>query len=146
HVLTDRFAIGKRGVDLARAGGFDKIAWDGASNEVPSKPLVRQITHEELVDLVHYAHENGLEAYVSAGMLGERMRDAALARVAGAARAERLDGVDLLDNPTLARGRRCLALLSLARGGREERAAELGDALDRRDAVTVRELLAEGRG
>lgn len=225
--LRDRFEIAKKGVELARAGGFDKIAWDGASNEVPSKPLVEQITHAELVDLVHFAHENGLETYVSAGMLAEHMKNAVHAGVDGvgigtsmhyvdpqtklmgalkpdaiaaalrvrdqaaaqplgraaamlarldqmsfegsllpdedAARAalhralraqderasldvmkdlvrvERLEPVSLLDNPTLARGRRRLALLRTQRGAD---ASMLHEALERRDAVTVRELIA----
>jgi hypothetical protein len=228
RTVSERFEIGMAGVALAREGGFEKIAWDGASNEVPSRPIVQQISHEELVDLVHAAHENGLETYVSAGMLAEHMKDAAFAGVdgvgigtsmhhvdpetklmgalkpdairaalrvrdeaeahpqgraaralarldqmhfegslgdgeeetraklhravrskdealaracaAGIARAERLDDVDLLDNPTLARGRRRLALLRLDRGAPAQ-ASELGEALDRHDAVTVRELL-----
>jgi hypothetical protein len=233
-LVTDRYEIGKRGVDLARAGGFDKVTWDGASNEVPSVPLVRQLSSEQLVDLVHYAHENGLETYISAGMLAEHMRDAVLAGVDGVgigtsmhyvdaktklmgalkpeaiqaalavrdeaaghplgraaellarldqmafegsllpaedeargrlyqavrardeagaaacvpafARVQRLEPVPLLDSPTLARGRRRLALLRLDREQAGARADELGEAIDRRDAVTVRELLATPPG
>ena len=83
RTVRDRFEIGMAGVALAREGGFEKIAWDGASNEVPSRPIVQQITHEQLVDLVHAAHENGLETYVSAGMLAEHMKDAVFAGVDG---------------------------------------------------------------
>jgi hypothetical protein len=83
RVLRDRYEVGRAGVDLARAGGFEKIAWDGASNEVPSRPIVAQLSHEQLVDLVHYAHENGLETYISAGMVADHMRDAVLAGVDG---------------------------------------------------------------
>ena len=82
-VLRDRYDIGHAGVQLARAGGFDKIAWDGASNDVPSRPLVEQLSHAQLVDLVHFAHENGLETYISAGMVAQHMRDAVLAGVDG---------------------------------------------------------------
>ena len=82
-VLRGRYDIGHAGVQLARAGGFDKIAWDGASSEVPSRPLALQLTHAELVDLVHLAHENGLETYISAGMVAEHMRNAVLAGVDG---------------------------------------------------------------
>ena len=81
--LRDRYDIGHAGVQLARAGGFDKIAWDGASNEVPSKPITEQLTATQLVDLVHFAHSNGLETYISAGMVAEHMRDAVLAGVDG---------------------------------------------------------------
>jgi hypothetical protein len=227
--LTGRFEIGLKGVELARAGGFEKVTWDGASNEVPSRPIVEQLTHAELVDLVHYAHENGLETYISAGMIAKHMenavysgvdgvgigtsmhyvdastklmgalkpdairaalaiRDQAAARPLGQAAAllARLDQMhfegslleseestrkelhhalrekreteaaacaaklarvlalepfDLLDNPTLARGRRRLALLRLERGARDDRASILGEAIERSDAVTVRELL-----
>lgn len=225
----ERFAIGKRGVELAIAGGFDKIAWDGASNEVPSRPIVEQLSHAELVDLVHYAHENGLETYVSAGMVAEHMKNAVLAGVDGVGigtsmhwvdaktklmgalkpdairhalrvrdeaaatplgraakalaradqmrfegslleseedarralhaavregdapsataamaklgRVEAIGSMELLENPTLARGQRRLERLRLARNG--ERAEELREAIALRDAVTVRELLAQ---
>src|SRR6202041_1802225 len=83
RTVTERYEVGRLGIELARAGGFEKIAWDGASNEVPSRPLVEQLTHAHLVDLVHHAHENGLETYVSAGMLAEHMRNAVLAGVDG---------------------------------------------------------------
>jgi hypothetical protein len=225
--VKGRFEIGKAGVRLARAGGFDKIAWDGASNEVPSKPIVEQLTHAELVDLVHLAHENGLETYISAGMLAAHMKNAVFAGVDGVGigtsmhhvdpktklmgalkpdaiavalrvrdeaasqplgraasmlarldqmafegsllpeedpargalhsavrdqnekaalaamkdldRIEHLEPVSLLDNPTLARGRRRLAALRIHRGTAD--ASMLHEALERRDAVTVRELL-----
>ena len=227
RTVSDRFEVGRLGVELARAGGFEKIAWDGASSEVPSRPIVEQLTHEQLVDLVHLAHEAGLETYISAGMVAEHMRNAVLAGVDGVgigtsmhhvdpatklmgalrpdairaalrvrdeaaaeplgqaarmlarldqmhfegsllpgeeemraalhqavraraegaarqqlgklARVERLENLDLLDNPTLARGRRRLAVLRLSR---DDHASELGEALDRRDAVAVRELIS----
>jgi hypothetical protein len=226
--LTGRFEIGKAAVHVARAGGFDKIAWDGASNEIPSKPIVEQLTHAELVDLVHLAHENGLETYVSAGMVAQHMKNAVFAGIDGVGigtsmhhvdaktklmgalkpeaiaaalkvrddaaaqplgraaamlsrldqmcfegsllpqeggmraalhhavreqneksalaamkdldRVERLEPVSLLDNPTLARGRRLLAALRIQRG---EGASMLHEALERRDAVTVRELMSQ---
>jgi hypothetical protein len=227
--LKSRFEIGKAGVRLARAGGFDKIAWDGASNEVPSRPIVEQLTHAELVDLVHLAHENGLETYISAGMLAAHMKNAVFAGVDGVGigtsmhyvdpktklmgalkpeaiavalkvrndaaahplgrasamlarldqmafegsllseeeparaalhsavresdekaareamkdldRVEKLEPVSLLDNPTLARGRRRLAALRIHRGTAD--ASMLHEALERRDAVTVREILSD---
>ena len=55
-------------------------------------------------------------------------------------RAERIEPLSLLDNPTLARGRRRLALLRTQRDGADT--SMLHDALERRDAVTVRELIA----
>jgi hypothetical protein len=231
-VLRDRFEIGAKGVLLARAGGFEKVTWDGASNEVPSKPIVEQISHAELVDLTHLAHENGLETYISAGMLAEHMQNAVFAGIDGVGigtsmhyvdkqtklmgalkpeaitaalrvrdeaaahplgraakalarldqmhfegsllpaeeserprlheavrekneaqasaslgkltRTESLDTVTLLRNPTLARGRRRLARLRLD-DARPRGVSELGEAIDRKDAIAVRELLATPR-
>jgi hypothetical protein len=62
------YAIARLGIELARAGGFDRIAWDGSWNDVPSHPIVEQFTHADLLDLVHRAHEQGLQVYVSAGL------------------------------------------------------------------------------
>jgi hypothetical protein len=83
RVVRDRYEVGRVGIELARAGGFDKVAWDGASSEVPSRPIVDQLGPEQLVDLVHEAHSNGLETYVSAGMVAEHMRNAVFAGVDG---------------------------------------------------------------
>jgi hypothetical protein len=229
-VIRGRFEIGKKGIELARAGGFEKVTWDGASSEVPSKPLVEQITHEELTDLVHFAHENGLETYISAGMVAEHMRNAVFAGIDGVGigtsmhyvdpktklmgalkpeairaalavrdeaaahplgraakalarvdqmhfegsllpaeeserarlheavrskdeakarasldqlkRTESLEHIGLLSNPTLARGRRRLARLKLEDARAGAGTSELGEALARKDAIAVRELLA----
>jgi hypothetical protein len=229
-VIRGRFEIGKKGIELARAGGFEKVTWDGASSEVPSKPLVEQVTHEELTDLVHLAHENGLETYISAGMVAEHMRNAVFAGIDGVGigtsmhyvdpktrlmgalkpdairaaltvrdeaaahplgraakalarldqmhfegsllpaeeserarlheavrskdeskargaldklgRAESLESVGLLSSPTLARGRRRLARLKLEDTRTGGGTSELDEALARKDAIAVRELLA----
>lgn len=74
--ITDPFLIAKLGIDIAVAGGFDKVTWDGASNEVPSRPIIGQLNHAQLLELVHYAHERGLNTYVSAGLKAEHMREA----------------------------------------------------------------------
>jgi uncharacterized protein (UPF0264 family) len=81
--VTDRFELGLLGIELARRGGFDKVTWDGASNKVPSEPIVDQLTHAQLVELVHRAHEVGLETYISAGLLPHHMRVATHAGVGG---------------------------------------------------------------
>lgn len=66
--VIGRYAIARLGIELAVAGGFDRVAWDGSSNDVPSQPIVEQFTHANLLDLVHCAHERGLQVYVSAGL------------------------------------------------------------------------------
>jgi hypothetical protein len=81
--LTDRMEIARLGVRLARSGGFDKVAWDGSSNEVPSIPIMEQLPLGQWVELAHLAHEAGLECYVSAGCVARHMRDATFAAIDG---------------------------------------------------------------
>ncbi|MBA4026836.1 MAG: hypothetical protein C0473_01200 [Cyanobacteria bacterium DS3.002] len=80
---TSRFDIALLGITVAQLGGFNKVAWDGAENKVPSTPVTDQLTHEEMVDLVHKAHESGLETYVSAGMYPVDIKKAVYAGVDG---------------------------------------------------------------
>ncbi len=72
--VTDRIEIARLGIDLAIAGRFEKVAWDGSSNQEPSIPIVEQMPYEQLLELVHIAHERGLETYVSAGLQPTHMR------------------------------------------------------------------------
>jgi hypothetical protein len=58
---------------VAVDGGFDRVTWDGASNQIPSKPIIDQLSHEQFVTLVHTAHENGLQTYFSAGLEAEHV-------------------------------------------------------------------------
>jgi hypothetical protein len=81
--LNNRLEIAKLGVKLARDGGFDKVAWDGSTNEVPSIPIVEQLPLGEWVELAHLAHEAGLECYISAGCVARHMREATLAAIDG---------------------------------------------------------------
>ncbi|MBF8284821.1 MAG: hypothetical protein HW378_3736 [Anaerolineales bacterium] len=81
--LTGRMDIARLGVKLARDGGFDKVAWDGSSNEVPSLPIMEQLSLGEWVELAHLAHEAGLECYVSAGCVARHMREATFAAIDG---------------------------------------------------------------
>jgi hypothetical protein len=73
RAVTERLDIARLGIELAVAGRFDKVTWDGASNEVPSKPIIEQIPLRDWVQLIHEAHERGLETYVSAGMNASHM-------------------------------------------------------------------------
>ena len=72
--VTSRFDIARLGIDLADAGRFEKVTWDGSSNVEPSVPIVDQLRYEQLLELVHVAHEKGLETYVSAGLQPAHMR------------------------------------------------------------------------
>jgi ABC-type phosphate/phosphonate transport system substrate-binding protein len=38
--ITDRIDLCRIGILIAKQAGFDKVTWDGASNEVPSKPIL----------------------------------------------------------------------------------------------------------
>lgn len=71
--VTERMVIAKLGLEIAVSGRFDKVTWDGATNEVPSRPVIEQLSRSEWVELVHEAHEQGLETYVSAGMNASHM-------------------------------------------------------------------------
>lgn len=86
NVLTvkDRFGIAQLGIELASLAGFNKVTWDGASKEVPSKPIIGQLSFEQILELVHLAHEKGLETYISAGLNNEQhMIDAVYTGVDG---------------------------------------------------------------
>lgn len=65
--VTERREIGLLGIELVKAGGFDKVTWDGAADTYPSVPVMEQIPHATAVELVHRAHERGLLTYFSAG-------------------------------------------------------------------------------
>ncbi len=83
RVIQDRYQIAKLAVTLVGLGGFNKVAWDGASNG-PSVPIVgEQLKRAQLLDVVHAAHQSGLETYISAGMTPENMRDAVYIGVGG---------------------------------------------------------------
>ena len=73
--LNTRYEIAALSIELACAGGFHRVAWDGSLNAIPSQPpIVEQFTHAELLDLVHRAHERGLQVYVSAGLEPRHIR------------------------------------------------------------------------
>jgi hypothetical protein len=65
--IVNKLDIGLVGIELALAGGFDKVTWDGSADTYPSKCVLEQLTHEEATTLVHKAHEQGLLTYFSAG-------------------------------------------------------------------------------
>jgi hypothetical protein len=65
--IKDPMEICLRGIDLAAQGGFDKVTFDGASDNYPSIPFIQQITFPDALRLVHEAHSIGLTTYMSAG-------------------------------------------------------------------------------
>ena len=82
-IIKDPVKIAELAVRLVKQGKFNKIAWDGASDQQPSRPFIGQISRRQLLELVHSAHERGLETYISAGMKSEHMRDAVFIGVGG---------------------------------------------------------------
>jgi len=80
--VTDRLKVAQLGIDLAVRGGFDKVTWDGAIDG-PSQPLLEQVSASQLLELVHRAHERGLETYISAGMTEAHMIPATQVGVGG---------------------------------------------------------------
>lgn len=89
--LTDPFQIAKASVEITKEGGWEKVTWDGASDEIPSRPLLAhpndkvegRLTLPELTEVVHDAHSAGLETYISAGMRQHHMEYAVYAGVDG---------------------------------------------------------------
>lgn len=82
-VLTDNFAVAKRGIELAALGGFDKVTFDGASDTYPSKCVILQVSFEKALELVHLAHQAGLITYMSAGFKFDHIADAVYSGVDG---------------------------------------------------------------
>lgn len=81
--ITDKVAIARLAIQITKEGGFERVTWDGASNEVPSLPIIEQLTHEHLTMLIHEAHKKGLQTYISAGLKPSHMLDAVLTGVDG---------------------------------------------------------------
>lgn len=73
YMVNDRFEIAQMAIKAAVDGGFDRVTWDGASNQIPSEPIINQLTHQQFTFLVHTAHENGLQTYFSAGLEAEHV-------------------------------------------------------------------------
>jgi uncharacterized protein (UPF0264 family) len=73
-LVSDPLAVARLGIEIAVEGRFEKVTWDGATNQVPSLPVIEQLPSTAWVALVHEAHERGLETYLSAGMSANHMR------------------------------------------------------------------------
>ena len=74
--VSDRLGIGRLGIEIAAAAGFDKVTWDGAGNAYPSGCVLDQVGHREALTLVHEAHERGLLTYFSAGFRFQHLHEA----------------------------------------------------------------------
>jgi len=92
--------IGRRGIELAALGGFDKCTWDGAADSYPSHckylllvyspcsckslaGIILQLGFQNALELVHLAHSVGLTTYMSAGFKFHNIQDAVLSGVDG---------------------------------------------------------------
>lgn len=74
-VVKDRMAIARLGIELAKAGNFEKVTSDGTANWYPSDPIMEQLGYKNALTLVHEAHENGLLTYFSAGFRFKHLPD-----------------------------------------------------------------------
>lgn len=81
--VHDKFEVARLGIEIAVAGGFEKVTWDGSSNLETSTPIIQSFTDAQWLELIHLAHEQGLETYVSAGMTQEHMPACVYAGVDG---------------------------------------------------------------
>jgi hypothetical protein len=68
RVLSEQMNLGRRGIELAAFGGFDKCTWDGAADTYPSHCITLQLGYQNALELVHRAHTKGLTAYIIAGV------------------------------------------------------------------------------
>jgi hypothetical protein len=66
--IGSKYEIAKLAIEIAVAGGFEKVTWDGSSNLPTSEPIILSFSDAQWLELIHRAHEVGLETYVSAGM------------------------------------------------------------------------------
>ncbi|WP_328315772.1 hypothetical protein [Streptomyces sp. NBC_00388] len=73
--IENRLALGRLGIELTRRGGFGKVAWDGAGDSHPSRPIIGQLGHATAATLVHEAHSAGLLTYMSAGISFDELPD-----------------------------------------------------------------------
>jgi len=83
RLVSERLDVGLLGIELARAGGFDKVTWDGTANTYPSRCVLEQLSYAEAVTLVHRAHEHGLLTYFSAGFRLHNLAQAVMTGVDG---------------------------------------------------------------
>lgn len=66
-LVSDPYEVGLLGIELAAAGHFGKVTWDGTADTYPSKCVIDQLEFWQSATLVHRAHERGLLTYFSAG-------------------------------------------------------------------------------
>ncbi|KAJ3012131.1 hypothetical protein HKX48_006435 [Thoreauomyces humboldtii] len=83
RMITERMDIGRRAIEIAILGGFDKITWDGASDRYPSKCIIDQLGFRCALQLVHLAHEAGFVTYFSAGFKFDQISEAVLTGIDG---------------------------------------------------------------
>ncbi|KAF8997404.1 hypothetical protein BDQ17DRAFT_857894 [Cyathus striatus] len=83
RVLSEQMDIGRRAVELAALGHFDKVTWDGAADSYPSECIILQLGFQNALELVHRAHSVGLTTYMSAGFKFHNIQDAVLSGVDG---------------------------------------------------------------
>jgi phosphate/phosphite/phosphonate ABC transporter binding protein len=92
--LRSRMEIARIAIEIAEKGRFERVTWDGASNDVPSIPITKQFSHEQLTMLVHEAHKKGLQTYISAGLKPVNMHDAVVAGIDGVGMGTSLHYID----------------------------------------------------
>jgi len=79
----EKFLVGKLAIDVTQQGLFQKVTWDGASDNYPSVCIISQLGFEAALELVHLAHENGLITYFSAGFTEKEIPEAVFTGVDG---------------------------------------------------------------
>ncbi|MYV16037.1 hypothetical protein [Furfurilactobacillus milii] len=81
--VTDRMDIARLGIEIAKAGRFEKVTFDGTADWYPSDPIMEQLGYQNALELVHLAHEQGLLTYFSAGFRFKHLPDIVLSGTDG---------------------------------------------------------------
>jgi uncharacterized protein (UPF0264 family) len=76
-------AIAALSVEITRAGGWDRVTLDSASDAVPSTPIIDRLGDDLLRQWVRDAHAERLETYVSGGLSSRHIPAAVDAGVDG---------------------------------------------------------------
>jgi hypothetical protein len=134
---SPRLSAGLVGIEITRAGRFDKVTWDGTADSYPSGCVLEQLAFDEALSLVHLAHSAGLLTYYSAGFRFEHLPRAVYTGVDGVG----VGGAQILRYMDKATGhhgpfvpdniRRILAVRDEAAADPRGRAAALLSRLDR---------------
>ncbi|KAK7488399.1 hypothetical protein BaRGS_00020373 [Batillaria attramentaria] len=103
--MAEPHHIARRAIEITLVGGFDQVTWfsscdnsnsaDNSSDKNTPTCVLRRLTSQQLLSLVHQAHGLGLLTYFTGGVTCEDIRPAVLGGVDGVG----VGGVGMLHHP-----------------------------------------------